>query len=158
MSLKQCLLEELTQSEDGSGVTNGNTVYDENIYKSMKDFWDIFTTGQLTTTVTCATCGNISTTREPFSELMLNFPEAHHEGDQDCMVQDLIRHHCMTQHLPDYKCDVCNVRGLANKVTFITECPYIMCIVLCCKKMNGESITPNVQFPISGFKLAEDDL
>ena len=71
------------QSEGGSGVTNSNNVYDENLYKSMKDFWDLFSTGQLTTTVTCATCGNISTTREPFSELMLNFPEAHHEGDQD---------------------------------------------------------------------------
>ena len=58
------------QSEDGSGVTNGNTVYDENLYKSMKDFWDLFSTGQLTTTVTCATRGNISTTCIPFSELM----------------------------------------------------------------------------------------
>ena len=89
---------------------------------------------------------------------MLNFPEAHHEGDPDCMVQDLIKHHCVTQHLPDYECDVCNVRGLANKATFITECSSIMRIVLCRKKMNGECITLNVQFPINFFKIAEDDL
>ena len=89
---------------------------------------------------------------------MLNVPEAHHEGDQDCTIQDLIKHHCMTQHLPDYECIVCKVRGLANKVTVITECPSILCIVLCRKKMNNESIKSFVQFPISGFKIAEDDL
>jgi ubiquitin C-terminal hydrolase len=70
----------------------------------------------------------------PLSELMLNFPEAHHEGDQDCTVQDLIEHHCLTQHIPDYQCDFCNVRGLADKVTVITECPSILCVVLCRKK------------------------
>jgi len=64
----------------------------------------------------------------------------------------------MTQHLPDYECDVCKVRGLANKVTVITECPSILCVVLCRKKMNGESITSAVQFPISGFKIEDDDL
>ena len=146
------------QSEDGSGVTNSNTVYDENLYKSMNDFWDLFSTGLSTTTVTCATCGNNSNTRKPFIELMLNFPEVHHEGDQDFTVQDLIKHYCATQHLPDYECNVCKVRGLANKVTVITECPSILCAVLCRKKMNGESIKSNVLFPISGIKIAEDDL
>ena len=105
----------------------------------------------------CGLC-NISTTHKPFSELMLNFPDAHHEGDQDCTVQDLVEHHCLTQHIPDYQCDLCNVRGLAKKVTVITECPSILCVVLCRKKKNGGSITSAVQFPMSDFKIAEEGL
>ena len=89
---------------------------------------------------------------------MLNFPDAHHEGDQDCTVQDLVEHHCLTQHIPDYQCDLCNVRGLAKKVTVITECPSILCVVLCRKKKNGGSITSAVQFPMSDFKIAEEGL
>ncbi len=38
MGLKQCLLDELTQSEDGSGVTISGSDYDENLYMSMKTF------------------------------------------------------------------------------------------------------------------------
>jgi len=80
MGLKQCLLEELTQSEDGSGVTISGSDYDENLYMSLKTFWDLFSAGQFTTMVTCTTCGTISITHEPFSELMLPFPQPHHEN------------------------------------------------------------------------------
>ncbi len=73
MGLKQCLLDKL-QSENDSGVTISGSDYDENLYMSMKTFWDLFPPGQFTTTVTCTTCGTISTTHEPFSELMLNLP------------------------------------------------------------------------------------
>jgi hypothetical protein len=38
MSLKQCSLEKVAQSEGGSGVTNSNNVYDENLYLSIKAF------------------------------------------------------------------------------------------------------------------------
>ncbi len=61
MGLKQCLIDELKQSEDGSGLTNSGSEYDENLYMSMKTFWDLFSAGQCTTTVTCTTCGTIST-------------------------------------------------------------------------------------------------
>jgi hypothetical protein len=81
MGLKQCLIDELTQSKDGSGVTNSGREYDENLYMSMKTFWDLFSAGQFTTTVTCTTCGTMSTTHEPFSEVMLTFPQPHHESD-----------------------------------------------------------------------------
>jgi len=69
MGLKQCLLDELTQSEDGSGVTTSGIDYDENLYMKMKTFWDLFNAGQFTTTVTCTTCGTVSRTDEPFSIL-----------------------------------------------------------------------------------------
>ncbi len=101
MGLKQCLLDELTQSEDGSGVTTSDAAYDENLYMDMKAFWDLFNTGQFTTTVTCTTCGTVSRTDKPFSELMLTFPQPHHESDQACTVEDLIAHHCGTQDIDD---------------------------------------------------------
>ena len=66
MALKECLLNELKQKEDGSGVTD----YDESLYTNIKFFWDLFSTGRLTSTVTCTTCGNISTTEVPFDELL----------------------------------------------------------------------------------------
>ncbi len=46
--LKTFLLDELMQSEDGSGVTTSDTDYDENVYMEMKTFWDLFNTGQFT--------------------------------------------------------------------------------------------------------------
>ena len=123
MGLKQCLLDELTQSEDGSGVTNSDSDYDENLYMRLKTFWGLFSAGQFTHTVTCTACGNVSRTDEPFSELMLTFPQPHHERDQDCTVEDLIAHHCGMQDIDGYQCDCCNGRKLAKKVTAITTCP-----------------------------------
>ncbi len=38
MGLKQCLLDKLTHSDDGSGVTISGSDYDENLYMSMKHF------------------------------------------------------------------------------------------------------------------------
>jgi hypothetical protein len=108
--------------------------------------------------VTCTTCGTISTTHERFSELMLTFPQPHHESDQDCTVEDLITHHCGTQDIEDYQCSCCNDRKLAKKVTSITTCPPILCIVLCRRKLDGGSIKSAVQFHVSGFNIRKDDL
>ncbi len=127
-------------------------------FSRQKTFWDLFSAGQFTTMVTCTTCGTISTTHEPFSELMLTFPQPHHESDQDCTVEDLITHHCGTQDIEDYQCDCCNDRKLAKKVTSITTCPPILCIVLCCRKLDGGSIKSAVQFHVSGFNIRKDDL
>lgn len=136
MALKECLLNELKQKEDCSGVTN----YDESLYTNMKIFWDLFSTGRLTSTVTCTTCGNISTTEVPFDELLLFFPWHHHEHHQDCTLEDLIAHHCEMENIPEYECDHCNGRTLGKKVVTITTCPPILCIVLCRKKQDGGSI------------------
>jgi ubiquitin C-terminal hydrolase len=97
LALKECLLNELKQKEDGSGVTD----YDESLYTNMKFFWDLFSTGRLTSTVTCTTCGNISTTEVPFDELLLFFPWNHHEHHQDYTLEDLIAHHCEMENIPD---------------------------------------------------------
>jgi ubiquitin C-terminal hydrolase len=124
----------------------------------MKTFWDLFSTGQFTHTVTCTTCGNISVTKPAFEELLLYFPPTHHESDQDCTVEELIAHNCVTEDINSYQCDHCNGRTPATKVTAITTCPPILCIVLCRKKQDGTSIRSSVQFPVSGFSITEDDL
>ena len=45
----------------------------------------------------------------------------------------------------------------ATKVTAITTCPPILCIVLCRKKQDGTSIRSSVQFPVSGFNIVTED-
>ncbi len=111
-------------------------------------FWDLFSTGRLTSTVTCTTCGTISTTDDPFDALLLQFPLRHHDSDQDCTVEDLIAHHCEIENISDYQCDRCNGRMLGKKVLAITTCPPILCIVLGRKKQDGGSIKSSVQFPL----------
>ena len=125
---------------------------------NMKIFWDLFSTGQLTSTVTCTTCGTISTTNTPFDALLLYFPTCHHDSDQDCTVEDLIAHHCVIENIPDYQCDHCNGRMLRKKVLAITKCPPILCIVLIRKKQDGRSIKSSVQCPLSGLNITEDGL
>jgi ubiquitin C-terminal hydrolase len=154
LALKECLLNELEQKEDGSGVTD----YDEGLYTNMKYFWDLFSTGRLTSTVTCTTCGTISTTTNPFDALLLQFPPGHHDSDQDCTVEDLIAHHCEIEDISDYQCDRCNGRTLGKKVLAITTCPPILCIVLGRRKQEGGSIKSSVQFPLSGLNITEDGL
>ena len=125
---------------------------------NMKTFWDLFSTGQSKSTVTCTTCGTISVKDKPFDELLLFFLQPHHDFDQDCTVEDLIAHHCGMQDIDNYQCYICNGRTLAKKVTAITTCPPIFCIVLCRRKQDGGSIKSSVQFPVSGFNITEDDL
>jgi ubiquitin C-terminal hydrolase len=150
LALRECLLNELTPKEDGSG--------DESLYTNMKSFWDLFSSGRLTSTVTCTTCGTISTTNCPFEALLLYFPRGHHVSDQDCSVEDLIAHHCEIEDIPDFQCDHCNGRTLGKRVYAITTCPTILCIVLHRKKQDGRSIKSSVQFPLSGLNITEDGL
>jgi hypothetical protein len=59
IGLKKCLLDELKQSEEGSGVTGSNIAYDENLHMSMKFFWDLFGAGEFTQKVTCTACDTL---------------------------------------------------------------------------------------------------
>jgi ubiquitin C-terminal hydrolase len=129
--------------------------YDESLYMNMKTFWDLFSTGQLTSKVTCTTCGTCSVMEEPFEELLLYFPEDHHTSDKDCTFENLIAHHCGMQDIDNYQCNICNGRMLATKVIAISMCPLILCIVLGRKKQDGRSIRSSVQFPVSGFNIRE---
>lgn len=156
MGLKECLLNELKQKEDGSSAT---TDYDEELYMSMKEFWDLFSAGRSTITLTCTSCGNIlSTTDDEFDALLLCFPASHHEADEDCTLEQLIAHYSETELIPNCDCNICNQKTTLSKQIAITTCPPILCVVLCRKKLDGGSITSSVQFPVSGLNITGHEL
>ena len=156
MGLKECLLNELKQKEDGSSAS---TDYDEELYMSMKEFWDLFSAGRSTITLTCTSCGNIlSTTDDEFDALLLCFPASHHEADEDCTLEQLIAHYNATELIPNCDCNICNQKTTLSKQIAITTCPPILCVVLCRKKLDGGSITSSVQFPVSGLNITGHEL
>ena len=55
VALQQFLLDELENSEKNPGRTCYDEVYDNNLYSSMKDFWDLFT-GEITHEYTRTSC------------------------------------------------------------------------------------------------------
>ena len=58
MKLQQLLLDELENSKENSGLTLQGEKYDNNLYVSMKAFWDLFT-GEITHEYTCTSCTTI---------------------------------------------------------------------------------------------------
>ncbi len=89
VALQQFLLDELESSEKNPGRTCNDEVYDNNLYGSMKDFWDLFT-GGITHEYTCTSCKNTSQSLEPTEYLLLKFPDEHHECDLNCTVEYLL--------------------------------------------------------------------
>ena len=125
----------------------------------MKEFWDLFSAGRSTITLTCTSCGNIhSTTDDKFDALLLCFPASHHEADEDCTLEQLIAHYNATELIPNCDCNICNQKTTLSKQIAITTCPPILCVVLCRKKLDGGSITSSVQFPVSGLNITGHEL
>ena len=106
MMLQQLLLDELEYSKDNSGLTLQGEKYDNDLYFSMKSFWDLFT-GEITHEYTCTSCKNTIQNRELLNYLLLKFPDAHHECDEDCIVESLIEYHLQEEHFVDYQCSHC---------------------------------------------------
>ncbi len=79
-------------SLDISNVTKDGSTYDEQLHSSMQSFCE-FITGVYMQKITCTRCNKTSKKEEPFSELMLQFPQSHHESDHTCTLNDLISHH-----------------------------------------------------------------
>jgi hypothetical protein len=87
MKLQQFLLDELEDSKNNPGHTHHGETYDNNIYVSMKAFWDLFT-GEITLEYTCISCKSTIKNREPINYLLLKFPD---DNDKKCdTVQSLI--------------------------------------------------------------------
>jgi hypothetical protein len=118
MALKECLLAELEPVDGTSDITISGEGYDENLHSSMQTLWEMFNPGQITQNVTCTICSNITTRVEPFSKLMLQFPESHHEAtptNWKCTLHSLIEHyHLGHKDLPNYDCQYCGKRTLAT--------------------------------------------
>ncbi len=129
--LRECLLEELQPSLDGSNVTKDGSTYDAQLHSSMQSFWDLFSTGVYMQKITCTRCKKTSQNEEPFIELILHFPQSHHESDHHAFtLNDLINHHNVTAEINNYQCSICNMPTIARQERFISQYPKIMCIVL----------------------------
>jgi hypothetical protein len=151
MRLRECLLEELQPSSGVSNVTENGLTYDEHLHSSMQTFWDLFSTGLYTQKIKCTRCNKISTTKESFSELMLKFPQSHHESDHACTLKELISHHNVPEDIQQYPCDNSNMPTCATKDSIISQYPKVLFIVLSRKKSNETKIKLAVQYPLSGL-------
>ena len=151
MRLRECLLEELQPSSDVSDVTEDSLTYDEHLHSSMQTCWDLISTGIYTQKITCTICNRTSVKKEPFSELMLHFPQSHHESNLACTLDELISHHNAPEDIHDYQCITCNMRTCASKHSIISQYPKILCIVLSHKKSNETKIKSAVQYPLCGL-------
>ena len=100
MALQDILLNELIHNEE---------IYDNDLYLSMKGFWELFI-GEIAHKFTCNLCDKILSKQEPFHYLLLKFPTEHHGENQShtCTVEFLIKHHLQEENVEDYKCHHCN--------------------------------------------------
>jgi hypothetical protein len=105
MALKECLLAELEPADGTSYVTASGEGYDENLHSLMQTFWEMFELGEITHIITCTICSSIGTRVEPFSKLLLQFPESHHDvtlTNRKCTLHILIKHyHFRQEDLPN---------------------------------------------------------
>ncbi len=152
LALKECLLAELKPADGTSDVTTSGEGYDETLNSSMQTFWGMFDLGQIAQTITCSICTCIATREDPFSKLLVQFSDSHHEAtpkNQKCTLNSLIEHHFEPEDLPNYECLTCGRRTLATRRVQISCYPIILCIVLG-HKMNDETrITSAVNYPVS---------
>jgi hypothetical protein len=118
LALKECLLAELKPVDRTSDVTASGEGYDETLHSSMQTFWDIFDMGQITQNITCSKCTCVTTMETPFSKLLMQFPDTHHEATTSnlkCTLNSLIEHHFAPEDIHDYECLTCSRRTLATK-------------------------------------------
>ncbi len=152
MALNECLFAELEPVDGTSDVTASVEGYDENLHSLMRTFWEMFDSGQITHKVTCTICSSVTTGVEPFSKLLLQFPESHHEAtpmNWKCTLHSLIEHyHFEQEDLPKYDCNYCGKRTLATQHVWISWYPVILCILLGCKKNDDTRITLAVDYPV----------
>ncbi len=151
LALKECLLAELKPADRTSDVAASGEGYDETLHSLMQTFWDMFDSGQITQTVTCSKCTCVTTMETPFSKLLMQFPDTHHEATRTnlkCTLNSLIEHLFAPEDIHDYECLTCGRRMLATKCVQMSRYPILLCIILG-RKMNDETrITSAVDYPV----------
>ena len=153
IKLQELLLDELKNSKDNSGLTVNGVKYDDDLYVSMKGFWDLFTM-EMTHKYTCTSCKNTIESPELINCLLLRFPDAHHACDEDCTLESLMEYHLEEEYFEKYQCRLCKTTSSATKKSSITKFPSFMCILLCRRRNDNKStISSAVEFPVLGFDL-----
>jgi hypothetical protein len=90
----------------------------------------------------------------PFSKLLMQFPDTHHEATRTnlkCTLNSLIEHLFAPEDIHGYECLTCGRRTLATKCIRISCYPIILCILLGCKMNDETRITLAVYYPVIDF-------
>jgi len=108
MMLQQFLLDELENSKNNPGLTLHGVKYDNDLYISMKAFWDQFT-GEITHETECTSCKTTIESQEPINYLLLKFPpdDDDKQCDEDCTVESLIKYDLQEQCIENHRCSSC---------------------------------------------------
>jgi hypothetical protein len=159
VKLQQYLLDELENSKDNPGRTLHGEKYVEDLFLTMKAFWDQFT-GEITheTTCTSTSCKRTFEDQESFTFLLLKFPELDH--NEDCTVDSLIKHYLPKEQCLEPRDCICSdkrIPGIRNST--ITNFPSFICILLC-RKINDkkDTIPSAVEFPAFDFDINGDGM
>ena len=155
--LQEFLLYELWNTSANPGFTTAGEHYDNDVYVSMKAFWDQFE-GEITHETACLSCKNTTEERELTTNLLLKFPEYYdNKCDEDCTVESLIKHHLQEHCIDGYECSHCHQTTSAKRRATITKSPSFMCILLCRKTEHDKAyIKSAVDFPTLGLKINRD--
>ncbi len=96
-------------------------------------------------------CTIVTTREDPFSKLLVQFPDSHHKAtptNQKCTLNSLIKHHFEPEDLLNYECLTCSRRTLATQRIQRSCYPGILCIVQGCKMNDETRITLAVNYPV----------
>jgi ubiquitin C-terminal hydrolase len=146
MALKMYLLEELKPEQVNSSLTASGQPYDRELHTSMQTFWDLFSSGKTTQTVTCSECSNVTSRDNDFSEIMLKFPQQPSAGGRQQYTLASLYQHYLTGVIDDFMCNFCNSRTSATQQEHISQCPEVLTVVLSRNADNEDNIA--VHFPL----------
>jgi ubiquitin C-terminal hydrolase len=146
MALKMYLLEELKPEQVNSSLTALGQPYDRELQTSMQTFWDLFSSGKTTKTVTCSECSNDASRDDDFSEIMLKFPQQPSAGGRQQYTLASLYQHYSTEVIDDFMCNVCNSRTPATWQEHISQCPEVLTVVLLHNMDNEDNIAAH--FPL----------
>ena len=149
MKLQEFLLDELGNSKDNPGFTNEGNTFNNELYVSVKAFWDQFV-GEITHETTCTSCKNTTKNRESTTYLLLKFPDDNDKKcNEDCTVQSLIEYHLQEECIEGYRCSHCPQKPSAKRMSTITKYPSFLCVLLCRNFGHANDyISSAVDFPI----------
>ena len=110
MALKLNLLEELQPVQVNSHRTASNHPYDRELHTSLQMFWNLFSSGRTTQTVTCSECSNVTSREDEFSEINLIFPPPDENTGVRTRRSTLanLYENYKNEVLDDYMCIPCN--------------------------------------------------
>jgi hypothetical protein len=97
---------------------------------SMQTFWDLFSSGKTTQTVTCSECSNITSRDNDFSEIILKFLQQPSAGGRQQYTLASLYQHYTTGVIDDFICNYCNSCTSATQREHISQFLEVLTVVL----------------------------